>query len=73
MKSNIQLFNQALAMSPMNKAALIEKLFQSFDTGRQKSVDTAWADEAESRIDAYSAGKITARPFTEMLRELDSK
>ncbi len=73
MENNIQLFDQALAMSPIDKAALIDKLFQSFDTGQQQSVAQTWADEAESRIDAYNAGKITARPFTEMLKDLDSK
>ena len=73
MENNIRLFDQALAMSPIDKAALIDKLFQSFDIGQQQSVDQTWADEAESRIDAYKAGKITARPFTEMLKDLDSK
>ena len=67
MENNIQLFDQALAMSPIDKAVLIDKLFQSFDTGQQQSIDKAWAVEAESRIDAYNAGKIPARPFTEML------
>ncbi len=73
MENNIQLFDQALAMSPIDKAVLIDKLFQSFDTGQQQSIDKAWAVEAESRIDAYNAGKISARPFTEMLNDLNSK
>ena len=73
MENNAQLFGQALAMSSIDKAILIDKLFQSFDTGRQKSVIKAWADEAESRIDAHYAGNTTARLFTEMLKDLNSK
>ncbi len=61
MKNNTQVFDQALAMSPLEKAVLIDKLFQSFDQENQKAVDQVWASEAESRIEAYEAGKISAR------------
>jgi putative addiction module component (TIGR02574 family) len=56
MENNIQLFDQTLAISPIDKAALIDKLFQSFDSGQQQSIDQAWADEAESRIEANKLG-----------------
>ena len=73
MIDNQQVFDQALAMSPLEKAVLIEKLFQSFDLKNQKAVDQAWAAEAESRIEAYEADKISARPFDEVLQDLNSK
>ena len=71
MEDNTRVFDQALAMSPLEKAVLIEKLIQSFDQENQKAVDQAWATEAESRIDAYEAGKISARPFEAVLHDLN--
>ena len=73
MKDNRQVFDQALAMSPLEKAVLIEKLFQSFDQENQKAIDQAWTTEAESRIEAYEAGKISARPFDAVLRDLNKR
>ena len=73
MKDNTRVFDQALAMSPLEKAILIEKLFQSFDQENQKAVDEVWATEAESRIDAYEEGKISARPFEAVLHDLNKR
>lgn len=49
---------QALRLKPVDRAELIEELFHSFDKAPDEKVDALWADEAESRIDAYDAGKI---------------
>ena len=73
MKDNTRVFDEALAMSPLEKAVLIEKLFQSFDRENQKTVDRAWATETESRIQAYEGGKISARPFAAVLDGLSKK
>jgi len=73
MKDNTRVFDQALAMSPLEKAVLIEKLFQSFDQENQKVVDRIWTTEAESRIEAYEAGNLSARPFEEVLHDLNKK
>lgn len=73
MKDNTRVFDQALAMPPLEKAILIEKLFKSFDQENQKAIDQAWATEAESRIEAYEAGKISARPFEAVLQDLNKK
>ena len=73
MKDNTRVFEQALAMSPLEKAVLIEKLFKSFDQENQKAIDQAWATEAESRIEAYEAGKISARPFEAVLQDLNKR
>jgi len=51
---------RALALNPINRAELIEALFHSFDRQSSARNDALWADEAESRLDAYSSGKITA-------------
>jgi len=54
------ILKRALALDPVNRAELIEALFRSFDRHRREEIDAAWAAEAESRLDAHAAGKISA-------------
>jgi putative addiction module component (TIGR02574 family) len=68
-----QICKDALAMPPVEKAALIEKLFHSFDQERQGAIDQLWAEEAESRLDGFESGKISAKPFSAVLVELNTK
>ena len=55
-----KILEQALHLNPVDRAELIEELFRSFDKARNDKVDARWAEEAESRIDAYDTGKISA-------------
>lgn len=55
-----QVLHEALNLTPIEKAELIDELFRSLDPRGDSSVDTAWAEEVESRIAAYDAGKLTA-------------
>ena len=54
-----QIFKEALMLAPKNRASLAEQLLASLDQP-DKTLDELWAKEAESRIDAYEAGNITA-------------
>jgi putative addiction module component (TIGR02574 family) len=55
------ILEQALALSPKDRAALVEKLLASLDQP-DSAVDTLWAKEAEDRISAYEAGELEAIP-----------
>jgi len=55
-----KILRQALDLPPVKRAELIEGLLHSFDERQDECLDTRWAQEAESRIDAYESGKITA-------------
>lgn len=55
-----RIFKDALDLLPVERAELIEKLFQTFDRSANSNVDAAWAQEGESRIDAYERGEIKA-------------
>jgi putative addiction module component (TIGR02574 family) len=56
-----QIVMDALRLPPIEKANLIEKLFYSFDIPyKNNNIDALWADEIESRIDAYDNGIISA-------------
>ena len=48
----------ALRLKPVERAELIDGLFHSFDRAKDGRIDALWAEEAESRIDAYEAGEL---------------
>jgi putative addiction module component (TIGR02574 family) len=49
-----------LVLSPIERAELIDELLRSFDPPEDATVADAWKAEAESRIDAYEAGQVSA-------------
>ena len=65
-----QIFKEALELSPVDRAELIERLFRSFDSSGDRSVDAAWAREVEARFDALDAGKIASSPADEVMARI---
>lgn len=57
-----KILNEALHLSPIDRAELIEKLFARFDSPSQKNNHELWVNEVEERIDAYESGKIETIP-----------
>ncbi len=51
------ILKQALALSPQNRATLIEGLLASLDQPDPK-IDAVWAKVAEDRISAYESGQL---------------
>lgn len=68
-----QVLKQALGLPPVDRAELIERLFQSFDPSADRRVDAAWSEEIESRIDACADGKITASPAEEVMARINRR
>lgn len=60
------LTDQARLLSPKERVELVEQILSTLDTP-DGQIDTAWAQEAESRLKAYRAGDISSRPFTDIL------
>ncbi len=50
----------ALQLSPVEKAQMIDALWQSLDPAEQKSIDRAWLAESQDRLKAFRAGEIKA-------------
>ena len=55
-----KVLKEALALSPVEKAELINSLFMSFSHGEDLSYESAWQDEVTNRIDAYRKGTLSA-------------
>jgi len=36
-----------------------------------KEIEAIWADESESRLDAFQAGKLAARSFDDVMKEMN--
>ncbi len=55
-----QILVNALELPPMERAELVEQLLSSFEFPSRNAIDDLWAQEAESRIDAFERGEIKA-------------
>jgi hypothetical protein len=54
-----QILREALGLSPIERAELIDGLLRSFDTNPDQGHLDFWTEEPESRIDAFEAGILT--------------
>jgi len=68
MTTTDNIFKEALALRPSEKAQLIDKLISSLDKS-DKEIDELWAKEAEDRIDAYDQGKLKAISLEKVLQK----
>lgn len=71
MQTMRQVFSDALALPPVERAELIDELFFSFDRSNRNRLDQLWATEAESRIDAFERGEFAAIPAEEVFAGLN--
>jgi putative addiction module component (TIGR02574 family) len=62
------ILKEALSLTPILKAELIDKLLSSLDKPDQE-IDKLWIKEAEERIDAYEQGKIKAVSLEKVLQK----
>lgn len=54
-----QVLREAMGLTPMERAELVDALLRSFDPKADDGIADAWRAEAESRIDAFEAGELT--------------
>ncbi len=66
-----EIFAKALELPPIERAELVENLLSSFEFPSRKTIDDLWAQEAESRIDAFERGEINAIPAKEIFDRID--
>lgn len=69
--SKEELFNEAINLSPMEKAQLVELILSSFNFQGRKEIDSAWAKEAESRLQAIENGEMETIPMEDVFSSLN--
>jgi putative addiction module component (TIGR02574 family) len=62
--------DEILGLPATERARLIDVLWDSISAPEQQVREAAWAAESERRIDAYDAGKLTARDASEVFADL---
>ena len=60
----------ALALPPLERAEVIDRLYQSLRSDREREIESAWAEESERRIDAYLAGQADTVRYEQIKRQL---
>jgi len=60
------ILKEAILLEPTEKAKLVDHLITSLDKP-DKELDKLWAEEAESRLDAYKQGKLKSVSLGEVL------
>jgi putative addiction module component (TIGR02574 family) len=71
MPQSEQILRDALALTPAERAELVEQILASIDFPARQGIDAAWAREAEARIDAYEQGQIKTVPAEDVFGEID--
>jgi len=68
-----QILAEALNLPPIERAEMVEELLSSFEFPSRKTIDELWSQEAESRIDAYERGEITAIPAKKVFEKIEKQ
>ena len=63
----------ALRLHPADRAKLIDALYTSLESHDIQILEKAWAQEAESRLDAFDNGKIGSDSWDELKEKLRQK
>jgi len=67
-----QVLSAALALPPIERAALVEAIFASFDFPAREEVDTLWGAEVDDRLAAHDRGELAAVPAAEVFARLQA-
>jgi len=68
---NVLLTHEALKLTPLERAQLIDVLWKSLDPKEQAEIDKAWGLEASDRLTAYRKGELDALNGPEALDALE--
>jgi len=60
----------AMQLDPVDRAELLNRLFFSFSTTYDATVEKKWKKEVKDRVAAYDAGKITADSSENVFKRL---
>ena len=62
-----ELLEQALTLNVNERTKLIDELFKSIDKPDEE-IDQIWAEEAESRLEAYRKGELKTVPMENIFK-----
>ncbi len=68
-----RVLEDALALSPEERAELADRLISSLDADSQRRIDELWAAEVEARFDEYERGGVEAIPAEQAIADAIKK
>ncbi len=71
MNKSKRILAEALELSPIERATLVEELLSSFTFSGRNSNNAIWAKEAEERIDAFDSGILESSSLEDVFRKLN--
>ena len=66
------IINEALTLSPLERAELIERLYESLRSEGEREIERTWAQESERRVDRVLSGKEPTVSYEQMKDELST-
>ncbi len=69
-KKSEKLLEEALSLSPEERAEVAASLLDSLDEHEDEAVEEAWAKEIEKRIQDVESGRVKTVPWSEVRRRL---
>ena len=69
---SVILANEALKLSALERAQIIDALWRSLDPAEQTSLDQEWLAESRDRLQAYREGKLKPQEGEQTLHEIES-
>jgi putative addiction module component (TIGR02574 family) len=61
----------ALKLSHVERAELVEKILASFSFPDRKAIDELWIVEVEDRLDAFEKGDLKSRSVSEVFNRIE--
>ena len=66
-----EVLSEALKLSPVERAELVEKIISSFEFPDRKKIDELWANEVEDCIEAYERGDISSTSAKKIFEDIE--
>lgn len=66
-----KIYSEAMHMTPIDRAELIELLLASFERSDHQELNLAWGKEAKSRLEAYTKGELPAQDSQAVFDEIN--
>ena len=66
----LDLEKRLLSLPSETRARLAERLIASLDDLSDEENERLWVDEAERRMQAFKAGRLSARPAEDVIRDV---
>lgn len=68
-----EIFERARKLPPVDRADLLEQIFETFDSSGQFEIDQQWASESEERLKAYRSGDLKSEPADQVMRRINNR